>query len=1456
MRYLLTSLLCVLWLAPLNGQEGGTQARLRETIHTLASVGSRISGYPGSEKASEYVYEQLVAAGVKGVKKEPFTIAVPVDKGASLTLHESGQTLTLYSVWPNVVRTTTLPPEGLEGGMVYGGKGDYVEFNGKAMDGRIVLMEFNSWDHWIQAASLGASAIVFIEPETTTNSQSWGKRSFAPLNVPRYWLAREAGLRLRRRLKDGGEIPVRLNSRMDWEEHTTWNIWGTVPGQNDSLKSETIIVQAPYDGYSIVPALAPAAEAAASVAGLLELARYLKEHPPARSVVLAATAAHYYQGTRGISEFLNRHARVHEHYAAKMTEPLNPNLFISISLSSKTDQLGIWNNTFSYDLKRFFVPFGRRYTAYAEAVAPSQGRSGEEAMVNGISPIKGMDWSTFVPRRVSVDSEFALDAGLVSLAFVTVNDGRFDMGTPLDTEEKVNTVNLGRQVDFLNGILSKSFNDPELFADLEDFGPVLKDNIRNIRIKLRSFPRRSQVPDRAVPKAVVAVDFDQYYITGADGMIEVPGIKTGEALITAFVLDPDTGAIIYAPDLSERATKHHGKPFATGHLTYKVRWADNEKLLVMFPSQERAFFNLIDSRSLKYLRTPKIIDRSGVAPRQFSFALAFSGQEGVIFGPKDAGPEDGLKILLGTSMLLINSEGGKSEEEARGKGYVLATDPLVPTEYLAVRDMWRLNDARLQTMRTHAIENQRLKRLHDDGGAMLAKAEEARAAKQWDLYVAYVRAALGLTSRAYPEVVGTLNDVIRGMVFFLGLLIPAAFFGERLLFAASDIRKQLAGFGFLLLVVWVILSQIHPAFAIAHPLIILLAFSIMAMAVFVLSMISTRFNFFMKEHKAKAAMIHETDISRVSAAYTAFMLGISNMRRRKLRTGLTLLTLTLLTFTVLSFTSFNQQVRFWAFDTGHEGRYEGVLIRDRGWNFLEFPTLDYARSHFEKSGLVAARNWYISIDAEQKKYIDISRGGKKYKSTGMLGLMARESRITGIDQALIQGSFFDSDDEETCLLSEEMAEVLGIGLEDLGQKSVQIFGRSLVVRGIFAGEAFEEVHDLDHEPLTPADFQLSSSQVLGPATQNDMKVTLDEDNLEIKPFVHLSAANVVVLPFETLREMGGTLRSVAIRFDQSGTSVALIEDFLLRLSITLFAGLRDIGEEEIKVFSYTSVGMTSVEGLGALVIPMFIAALIVLNAMLGAVYERFHEIGIYSSVGLAPLHISLLFIAEACVYAVIGVTLGYILGQGLGKVLIWVDFMQGMNLNYSSMSAIISALIVMLVVLLSTIYPARMAAQSAVPGTVRRWTPPPPDGDRWSFEFPFMVSEAEVRGVCGFLYNYFRAYSEESIGSFYAEKVRIVLADEADHQEYAVQMLLWLAPFDMGVSQYVQLEFVPGSIPGAYKVDIFLQRISGQDTFWQRVNQRFINGLRKEFLIWHSLKQEEKEGHRQTAEEVLMRIKS
>jgi hypothetical protein len=189
------------------------------------------------------------------------------------------------------------------------------------------------------------------------------------------------------------------------------------------------------------------------------------------------------------------------------------------------------------------------------------------------------------------------------------------------------------------------------------------------------------------------------------------------------------------------------------------------------------------------------------------------------------------------------------------------------------------------------------------------------------------------------------------------------------------------------------------------------------------------------------------------------------------------------------------------------------------------------------------------------------------------------------------------------------------------------------------------------------------------------------------------------------------------------------------------------------------------------------------------------------------------------------------------------------------MSAVMSASLVMAVVMLSTLYPARVASRTAVPDVIRRWQLPAPEQDSWVFEFPFTVSKGDVLSLCGFLFSYFEAYSQEALGMFYAEKTRIIQAETPSGPGYAMQLLLWLAPFDMGVSQYVQFALEPTQTPAIYGIEVYIHRLSGQDTSWIRVNQRFMNKLRKEFLIWQTLKKEGRDQHREVAEQVIIQEK-
>ena len=408
-----------IWLGLLQTPCYGEVAALRATIEALSAVESRLAGYPGAEAGAALVERELVAAGVEAVRRDSFAVVVPIDRGGRLRLEQSGEEVPLWGLWPNLARTVTLPPEGLRAPMIYGGRGEWSDFDGHAMDGRIVLLEFDSWNHWLRAASLGARAVVFIAPEQANRHQADAKYAQVPLDIPRFWIEREAGLDLRQRLR-AGELWVHLQGRMDWEQRPAWNIWGMIPGADPELADERVAIQAYYDGISVVPGRAPSAETACGIAALLELARHLAAHPPARTTILVATSAHF-QARQGMADFLARHAR-------RLKEPLHIDLFIGLDLSSRTDQVGLWNNTAKPELRRFFAPFGRRFRDYAGTLDSAAVGS----LVNGITPIKGLEWSAYMPGGIAADSQLALEGGLISLGLITVNDARLQVDSPLD----------------------------------------------------------------------------------------------------------------------------------------------------------------------------------------------------------------------------------------------------------------------------------------------------------------------------------------------------------------------------------------------------------------------------------------------------------------------------------------------------------------------------------------------------------------------------------------------------------------------------------------------------------------------------------------------------------------------------------------------------------------------------------------------------------------------------------------------------------------------------------------------------------------------------------------------------------------------------------------------------------------------------------------------------------------
>jgi hypothetical protein len=284
-----------------------------------------------------------------------------------------------------------------------------------------------------------------------------------------------------------------------------------------------------------------------------------------------------------------------------------------------------------------------------------------------------------------------------------------------------------------------------------------------------------------------------------------------------------------------------------------------------------------------------------------------------------------------------------------------------------------------------------------------------------------------------------------------------------------------------------------------------------------------------------------------------------------------------------------------------------------------------------------------------------------------------------------------------------------------------------------------------------------------------------------------------------------------------------------RIELNIYAGI------DGETFLCSAVQSTGFSGAGDLVIPILIAACIVLNTMLGSVYERTKEIGIYSSLGLAPIHIASLFIAEACVYAILGAIAGYLFGQSLSKFLNDFGLLTGLNLNYSSLSAVMSTLVIMFTVLLSVIYPAKKASEIAVPGIERRWRLPDPVDDRLDMILPFTVTGDQALGVNMFLREYLEAHADYSLGHFSTGDITLASEDTPEGEAFQLDLMVWLAPYDLGVSERLTLRTEPDPEEDeVFRIRAVIGRESGDESSWIRVTRNFVNMLRKQYLLWRT----------------------
>jgi hypothetical protein len=525
--------------------------------------------------------------------------------------------------------------------------------------------------------------------------------------------------------------------------------------------------------------------------------------------------------------------------------------------------------------------------------------------------------------------------------------------------------------------------------------------------------------------------------------------------------------------------------------------------------------------------------------------------------------------------------------------------------------------------------------------------------------------------------------------------------------------------------------------------------------------------------------------------------------------------------------------------------YQGFLLKNVNWRSLPPDALGRIANSFDGKAIAVPRVWLEDEDRTRSTPVPVDFKQRSFEAQGMVGLSADEPQVSGIDQILTAGRWLLPNERHAVLLPDRMAEQLNIDPSRLPNETVTIWGIPFKVIGIFSGKKFNERIDLDGEPLTPVTFPREMSSELTEVEEEALE-SGDEVREFQSRYQHIAGDLTVIVPYQFLLAAGGQLKGVAIRplFQESTQDTA--RDLIDRFGLSLFSG------EPEGTFLYNASDTMSYSGVPNIIIPLIISIFIVLNTMIGSVYERKREIGIYTSVGLAPSHVSFLFIAEALAFGVLSVVFGYLMAQTTAKLFAETSLWSGITVNYSSLSGVAAMVLVIVVVLISVIYPSKVAGEIAMPDVNRSWTLPPARGNLLELTLPFLMTHKEHRSIGGFLYEYFEGHQDVSHGMFSTADIEFSYVREnssglirdtddgsAKEGEYdrllQIEARVWLAPFDFGIMQRVALQFRPAATEAGFlEIHVRLNRESGEANAWHRINKAFLHNIRKQLLIWRS----------------------
>jgi hypothetical protein len=828
---------------------------------------------------------------------------------------------------------------------------------------------------------------------------------------------------------------------------------------------------------------------------------------------------------------------------------------------------------------------------------------------------------------------------------------------------------------------------------------------------------------------------------------------------------------------------------------------------------------------------------------------------------------------------------------------------IVDTTHESFAQLENITRRRMEQYAALNVKSPSAEQLEERAAAAEKQAQAQRAAGHQAAADAAEAQAWSDQSQAYRATYRLLMDVVTTTIFYFLLLLPFGFLIERLLFPQPTLVRSCVVGAAVFIVFSGLLYIFHPGFHLASNIFVTaVSFVIVILTLPALSIVVFRGAAMLKEPGAKFQRRHRADAERLGVLTSALSLAVNNMRRRRLRTGLTLATITLLVTSLVLLTSTTSDT---SFDREKQLMlrvpYRGIQVMNthnhtHGMNTVtaELLTSRYRdacdivwRQYFNPGFEYSIPCYGIRRDTPPAPPFQEGENGRRFNISGAIALSPREAAVTKIDKAIVSGRFLADTDRHACLLPDDTARRQRLAVGD----SVRFLGVTLELVGILRSTDIDAgIVDLSGRPLTPLAFYrppltvdtpdhlLANESIFVPSAfvRDEIPAPFPVFSVVLVP--KLPAPDAVERRVTELQKWSAAASSsgmgtaeqrliAASKGELDAAEAAWLESHgpevhtivaahnVERLTIKRIAEEIAANHENVDVYAtqpappweneaadrvelLSAFARVSLQSGSFLVLPFLISFFMLLAIMIGNVYERRSEIQVFSSVGLAPKHVAGMFLAEALVYAGIASVLGYFIGIILLDVFRRAGWLPpDFHANYFGKVVIWSAAMATTSSLLSVLYPMHIASRMVNPSLERVWRIESiPVGNNWRIPLPFVAHDREEAvGILQFAGEFISHHRGERTGAFAVEE------DPALENRDMLPVLkgtVWLSPFERDLVQTIAIVPRRDAEKDRYHFELETTRLSGPDYLWRKSNHAFVDGLRKQILIWRSLDEE------------------